>query len=128
MKPTNMFMAQLMRGSQSTSPVFVNAQAAVVAKTVRGGGGSWHKPDPKPPQLYKYTRRYHLQDINSVMYHDFAPEFHMHLHSMWVQSSKQGIALLAAYTFLVIMPILGIGRWLMKSMGPTIWPSVRAGP
>jgi hypothetical protein len=52
------------------------------ALAIRGGGGHFHRPDPKPYPLYKYTRRYHLEDINSVLYSDFAPEFHMHLHSI----------------------------------------------
>ena len=80
MKQCNPLMAQLMRGSNSSSPVF---SRACVAAT-RGGGGSWHRPDPKPYPLYKYTRRYRLEDINTILYSDFAPEFHMHLHSIWV--------------------------------------------
>ena len=62
-----------------------------------------------------------------MMYHDFAPEFHMHLHSMWVQSSKQGIALLAIYFFAVIAPIWATARWLQKKLGPMIFGSIRAG-
>jgi hypothetical protein len=46
-----------------------------------GGGGHFHRPDPKLPKLYDYTRRYRLEDINTVLYHDFSPEYHMHLHS-----------------------------------------------
>ena len=71
-------MTQMLRGSNRASPVFARAEASLAT---RGGGGSWHRPDPKPYPLYKYTRRYHLEDINSVIYGDFAPEFHMHLHS-----------------------------------------------
>jgi len=81
MKQCSPMMAQLMRGSQGASPVFARMQGVAA---VRGGGGSWHRPDPKPYGLYKYTRRYHLEDINSILYSDVAPEFHMHLHSMWV--------------------------------------------
>jgi hypothetical protein len=44
--------------------------------------GGFHGPDPKPYKEYKYTRRYHLEDINTVWYHDYAPEYHMHLHSI----------------------------------------------
>ena len=44
--------------------------------------GGFHKPDPKPYPLYKDTRRHHLEDINTVLYSDIGPEFHMHLHSL----------------------------------------------
>ena len=120
----NPLMAQLMRGSKPTSPVFSNSMAAVAT---RGGGGSWHRPDPRPYGLYKQTRRIHLQDINTILYSDFAPEFHMHLHSMWVQSSKQGLALWLAYFFVVIFPMWCIARYLMKETGAMMFPSVRAG-
>mmetsp|Transcript_47833 Transcript_47833/g.63233 ORF Transcript_47833/g.63233 Transcript_47833/m.63233 type:complete len:148 (-) Transcript_47833:292-735(-) len=118
-------MAQMMRGStQGTSPVFARASAAVAS---RGGGGSWHRPDPQPYPLYKYTRRYHLEDINTILYSDFAPEFHMHLHSMWVQSSKQGLALWLGFFCAVIFPMWCFARWLMANTGANIFPSVRAG-
>lgn len=51
-------------------------------KATRGG---FAKPDPKPYKLYKFTRRYHLEDIQTVLYNEFAPEFYMHLHSIWVK-------------------------------------------
>ena len=51
---------------------------------MRGTRGGFARPDPKPYATYKYTRRYHLQDMNTTIYSDFAPEFHMHLHSLWV--------------------------------------------
>ncbi len=44
--------------------------------------GHFHKPDPLPYQWYNYTRRTHLEDINTILYSDIAPEFHMHLHSL----------------------------------------------
>ena len=116
-------MVQLMRGTQSSNPIF--AQASAVA--TRGGGGSWHRPDPRPYPLYKQTRRIHLQDINTILYSDFAPEFHMHLHSMWVQSSKQGLALWFGYFFMVIFPMWCFARKMMKDATPNIFPSVRAG-
>ena len=115
-------MAQLMRGSQSASPIFARATLAT-----RGGGGSWHRPDPKPYPLYKYTRRYHLEDINSVIYGDFAPEFHMHLHSMWLQSSKQTIALMVIYFFAVITPMWLLGRRMTQEATVNLFPSVRSG-
>ena len=116
-------MVQMMRGSQANSPIF--ARASTVA--TRGGGGSWHRPDLKPYPLYKYTRRYHLEDINSVIYSDFAPEFHMHMHSMWVQGSKQGMALLLAYFCVIIFPAWCMARSLMKYSTAGLYPSVRSG-
>ena len=75
----------MMRGSQTVSPVFASASQA---QATRGGGGDWHRPDLKPYPEYIYTRRIHLEDINTILYSDVAPEFHMHLHSLWIQSSK----------------------------------------
>ena len=46
---------------------------------VRGG---FHKPDPLPYPWYKDTRRVHLEDVNTILYSDIGPEFHMHLHSL----------------------------------------------
>ena len=118
-------MAQMMRGSStSSSPVFARANAALAT---RGGGGSWHRPDPKPYPVYKYTRRYHLEDINTILYSDFAPEFHMHLHSMWVQSSKQGCALWLGFFCVIIFPMWCFARWLMSCTGANMFPSVRGG-
>jgi ribosomal protein L20A (L18A) len=54
----------------------VNSAAAFATR------GSFHRPDPKPYGLYKYTRRTHMEDVNTILYSDFAPEFHMHLHSI----------------------------------------------
>ena len=51
-------------------------------------GGHFHKPDPKLWTLYEHTRVVHLEDINTVLYHDFNPEYHMHLHSPFIQNSK----------------------------------------
>ena len=117
-----MVMAQLVRGT-SKSGVF----GASALNATRGGGGSWHRPDPKPYPLYKYTRRYRLEDINTVLYSDFAPEFHMHLHSMWVQNTRRGYALWLAYFFIVILPMWSFGRKLMSDTGAMLFPSVRAG-
>ena len=117
-------MAQLMRGTQSSSPIF--ARSAQLA-TRGGGGGDFHRPDPKPYALYKYTRRYHLEDINSHIYSDVAPEFHMHLHSMWIQSSKQGLLLWGAYFLMIIAPMWWFARTLMKKTGAELYPCVRGG-
>lgn len=84
-------MSQLYKASQNpnvisalrsrATPVFSNTH---MTQAVRGGGGHWHRPDLKPYPLYKYTRRYKLEDINTVIYSDYAPEYHMHLHSLWI--------------------------------------------
>lgn len=56
-----------------------------MALAVRGGGGGhFHRPDPKVPKLYEHTRLIHLEDINTILYHDFSPEYHMHLHSIHI--------------------------------------------
>ena len=109
--------------------MLLRPRASVFSQTlaVRGGGGHWHRPDPKPYGLYKYTRRYKLEDINSVLYSDVAPEFHMHLHSIWVQHSKQGIALITIYFCLIIMPMWLCARWLHKKAGSMMFPAVRPG-
>ena len=71
---TSPVMTRLMRSRTATASL-------VQASTARG---DFHKPDPKPYPLYKYTRRYHLEDINTTLYSDFAPEFYMHLHSIQI--------------------------------------------
>ena len=112
-------MAMLMRKS---TPLF--SQRSLVAAT-RGG---FHGPDPKPYAWYKQTRRYHLEDINTVLYADVAPEYHMHLHSIQIKNSKEGCALIVAYFFLLIMPVWLTTRWLHKLAGSMVYPSVRPGP
>ena len=47
-------------------------------------GGHFHKPDPLPYPWYKDTRRVHLEDVNTVLYSDIGPEFHLHLHSIQI--------------------------------------------
>ena len=73
---TSPHLAKLLRSTGGVSPF----QKLAVTQATRGG--HWHRPDPKPYGLYKYTRRYHLEEINTVLYGDFAPEYHMHLHSI----------------------------------------------
>jgi hypothetical protein len=75
--PTKLMNSRLSILMRARSAPFY-ANAAVSASR----GGHFHRPDPKPYSLYKYTRRTHLEDINTVLYSDFAPEFHMHLHSI----------------------------------------------
>ena len=91
-------------------------------------GGHWHRPDAKPYAKYNYTRRYHLEDINTVLYSDYAPEYHLHLHSVNIRSSKEGVLLIFAYFSLIIMPVWMIARWLHKLAGSMLVPCVRPGP
>lgn len=111
-------MAMLMRRSTP-----IQKQAFIAA--TRGG---FHGPDPKPYPEYKFTRRYHLEDINTVLYHDYAPEYHMHLHSIQIKNSKEGCFLIGMYFMLIIMPCWLTVRWLHKLAGSMLYPSVRPGP
>lgn len=79
-------------------------KSASMMMAVRGGGGHFHKPDPKLPKPYEHTRVIHLEDVNTILYHDFSPEYHMHLHSPFIQNSKQGVALIFLYFCLIIAP------------------------
>lgn len=100
----------------------------VMAVAVRGGGGGhFHRPDPKPQEPYEHTRLIHLEDINTVLYHDFNPEYHMHLHSPFIQNSKQGVALIMIYFFLIITPVWFCAKTLQKWAGSNLYPSVRPG-
>jgi hypothetical protein len=99
----------------------------VFTMTTRGGGGGFHKPDPKLPKEYEHTRLIHLEDINTILYHDFAPEYHMHLHSPFIQNSKQGLALIFIYFCLIIAPAWMIAKKLHKMAGASLYPSVRPG-
>lgn len=90
--------------------------------------GHFHRPDPQPYPLYTYSRRLHLDDVNSVLYSDFAPEFHMHLHSIQIESARQGMTLLLAYFCLIIFPCWMVTRWLHKLAGSMLFPALRPGP
>ena len=78
----NPHMYMLMRAR--AAPMLSGAPSVLCTTqaTRGGGGGHWHRPDPKPYPLYKVTRRYRLEDINTVWYGDFGPEFWVHLHSI----------------------------------------------
>lgn len=71
----------LLTRAMRSKPLFGNA---IFQATRGGGGGHFHRPDPKVPKPYSFTRRYKLEDINTVLYHDFSPEYHMHLHSAFI--------------------------------------------
>jgi hypothetical protein len=90
-------------------------------------GGHFHKPDPKLTPFYEHTRTIHLEDINTTIYHDFSPEYHMHLHSPWVKNAKQGVALISIYFLLVLVPCWFVGMQIMRWMGAMLYPSVRPG-
>lgn len=100
------------------------ASGAPMMKATRG---AFARPDPKPYGLYKYTRRYHLEDINTVLYSDFAPEFYLHLHSIWVAHSRQGLALCFAYIGLIVFPVWALLTYLQTLAGGGMYPSLRAG-
>jgi hypothetical protein len=102
------------------------AQAALVAAR-GGGGGHFHKPDPKLGKPYEQTRLVQLEDINTVLYHDFSPEYHMHLHSPFIQNSKQGVSLIFLYFFIILAPCWLFGAYLHKKMGALLFPSLRPG-
>ena len=51
----------------------------------------------------------------------------MHLHSMWLQSSKQTIALMVIYFFAVITPMWLLGRRMTQEATVNLFPSVRSG-
>ena len=91
-------------------------------------GGGFHKPDPLPYGWYKYTRRTHLEDINTILYSDIAPEFHMHLHSIQIQSGKQGWTLIALFFLGIIFPCWCVARKCHKDAGAMMFPCVRPGP
>ena len=97
----------------------------VSASPIRGGGGHWHKPDPKPYQPHKYTRRIRLEDINLDLYNSNAPEYYLHMHSAHIQSSKQGLLLWLSYFFIVITPTWMFARYLCKKSGANCFQSVR---
>ena len=63
--------------------------------------------------------------MNRVLYHDFYPEFHMNLHSPFVQNSKQGWGLLFMYTGFIIVPVLTLAYYIHTQIGYLMRPVVR---
>ena len=92
---------------------------------VRGGGGHFHKPDPKPYKPYKHTRRIHLEDVNLDLYNSVGPEYYLHMHSPQLQSSKQAMLLWFSYLFIVLMPCWLFTRYMSQKLGANCFPSVR---
>ena len=99
-----------------------------LGKMLSARGGGFHKPDPKPYEWVEDTRRLHLEDVNTVFYSDIGPEFHMHLHSLHIQSGKQGWFLIWSYFFLIILPCWLVARKVHKDAGAWLFPAVRPGP
>ena len=91
-------------------------------------GGGFHKPDPLPYKWYEQQRRVHLEDINTIFYSDIGPEFHMHLHSLQIQSGKQGWTLIGLYFLGIILPCWLVARKCHRDMGAMMFPTVRPGP
>lgn len=110
-----------------TKTMRARSAAPVISRALRGGGGHFHKPDPRLQKPYEHTRLIALEDINTVLYHDFAPEYHMHLHSPFIQNSKQGVALLFLYFMLILAPCWAFGAYLHKKAGSILTPSLRPG-
>ena len=52
----------------------------------------------------------------------------MHLHSIQIQSGKQGWFLILAYFSLIILPCWAIARKAHKNAGSNLFPAVRPGP
>lgn len=117
--PHLFMLARAMR-SKSLTPMAVQS-------AVRGGGGGFHKPDPKPWKPYNHTRVVALEDINTILYHDTNPEYHLHLHAMWVKNAKQGWALIWIYFFSIIVPIWAACVYTHKRAGSNLTPSLRPG-
>ena len=97
-----------------------------MAMATRGGG--FHKPDPVPYSEYKNTRRHHVEDMNTTFYSDIAPEFHMHLHSIQIQTGKAGWFLISCFFLGIICPCWVVAQICHRNMGSNMFPSVRPGP
>ena len=97
-----------------------------MAMATRGGG--FHRPDPAPYAEYKNTRRHHVEDMNASFYSDIGPEFHMHLHSIQIQSGKQGWFLIWMFFFGIICPCWAVAYRSHKKAGSNLFPAVRPGP
>lgn len=105
----------------------VGTNSSAILSAVRGGGGGFHKPDPKPWEGKSSTRVVHLEDTNTILYHDTNPEFHLHLHAMWVQNSRQGWALWWIKVLFFLTPCLLFGAYTHSLAGSNLTPSVRPG-
>ena len=66
--------------------------------------------------------------MNTTFYSDIAPEFHLHMHSIWVKTSKQGWFLLTVFFFGIIAPCWAVAIKCHMNMGSHLFPAVRPGP
>lgn len=122
---SNPHLFLLTRALRQRTLVAANSQSMLSA--VRGGGGGFHKPDPQPWHERPSTRVVALEDTNTILYHDTNPEFHLHLHAMWVQNSKQGWALIWIKVLFFITPCLLLAAYSHSIAGSNLTPSVRPG-
>uniref|UniRef100_A0A7S3IWT8 Uncharacterized protein n=1 Tax=Strombidium inclinatum TaxID=197538 RepID=A0A7S3IWT8_9SPIT len=106
----------------------LRTQNRIGMRGVTATRGAFHKPDPVPYPEYKHTRRLHMEEVNTILYSDTAPEFYMHLHSLQIKSAKSGWFLITAYFWLIIFPVWCIARKAMKDAGVLMVPAVRPGP
>ena len=127
----NTQLLRLMRQRAALSSLYARQTSAVQMASIspiRGGGGHWHKPDPKPYTPYKHTRRIRLEDVNTDLYNSNAPEYYLHMHSPHIQSSKQGVLLWFSYFFLIIFPAWLFTRYLSQMSTANCFQSVRGVP
>lgn len=122
---SNPHLFMLAKALRARSTLGANHLAMLSA--VRGGGGGFHKPDPVPWTKPNSTRVIALEDTNTILYHDTNPEFHLHLHAMWVTNSKQGWLLFWTKIIFFIMPILLLGTYTHSIAGSNLTPTVRPG-
>ena len=91
------------------------------------GGGHFARPDPPIEKPYVHRRKIALEDVNTLNYHDYRPENHMHLHSIQVQNGKQGWSLIFIYLALFIFPVWSLGAYFHKKAGNVLQPIIRPG-
>mmetsp|Transcript_40714 Transcript_40714/g.39318 ORF Transcript_40714/g.39318 Transcript_40714/m.39318 type:complete len:142 (+) Transcript_40714:125-550(+) len=77
--------------------------------------------------LYQHTRRIKLEEVNTILYHELAPEYHMHLHSPVVKNSRQGISLMFLYFCLVMAPAWLFMTYLQSKSGYELFFGLRPG-
>uniref|UniRef100_A0A7S3CJI9 Uncharacterized protein n=1 Tax=Strombidium rassoulzadegani TaxID=1082188 RepID=A0A7S3CJI9_9SPIT len=68
-----------------------------------------------------------MEEVNTQFYSSIGPEFYMHLHSLQIQSGKQGWFLVFSYFFAIILPCWLVARQCHLDMGSILVPAVRPG-